>query len=116
MGRGTSCRWANAAALDRICCRCYADRILWRPAAVSRSGAIGLFQVMPFHFHQVKTPITPIQCLTRYGLFIPFACKRWGKCPAALAGYMAVFGVIARGEGTWAAADETLCLLWRADL
>ena len=57
-------RWANDHSLDpNLAAVVMQIESCGDPQAVSRSGAMGLFQVMPFHFHRGENPITPIQML-----------------------------------------------------
>lgn len=74
------------------------------PTALSRSGAMGLFQVMPFHFAAGDDPYDPDTNALR-GLSYLGRSLRTGAGDArlALAGYNGGIGVIGRGEWSWAA-------------
>lgn len=74
------------------------------PRARSSAGALGLFQVMPFHFAQGEDPLDP-EVNARRGLTylrraLDLAHGDFGR---ALAGYNGGHGVIDRDPSTWAA-------------
>lgn len=100
-------RWANEASLDpNLVAVVMQIESCGDPNAVSRSGAIGLFQVMPFHFHISDDPFDP-NTNARRGLdYLSRSLEVAGGDPRlALAGYNGGIGVISRGEWTW--HDET---------
>ena len=72
------------------------------PRAVSSAGAMGLFQVMPFHFHTTDDPYLP-ETNARRGLdYLARALERaGGNTRLALAGYNGGIGLIGRAEWTW---------------
>lgn len=74
------------------------------PRALSRSGAMGLFQVMPYHFAPGEDPYDPATNARR-GL--NYLRRAWqaagGDVRLALAGYNGGIGVIGRDESTWPA-------------
>lgn len=70
--------------------------------ALSRSGAIGLFQVMPFHFAETDSPFDPDTNARRGLAYLAQSLERAGGDPRlALAGYNGGVGIIGRGEWTW---------------
>jgi soluble lytic murein transglycosylase-like protein len=72
--------------------------------ALSRSGAIGLFQVMPFHFSETDSPFDPDTNARRGLAYLAQSLARAGGDPRlALAGYNGGIGVISRGEWSWSA-------------
>lgn len=72
--------------------------------ALSRSGAIGLFQVMPFHFAATDSPFDPDTNARRGLSYLAKSLERAGGDPRlALAGYNGGIGVISRGESGWPA-------------
>lgn len=72
--------------------------------ALSGSGAIGLFQVMPFHFSSTDSPFDPDTNARRGLAYLAQSLARAGGDPRlALAGYNGGIGVIGRGEWTWPA-------------
>jgi hypothetical protein len=74
------------------------------PLARSRSGAMGLFQVMPFHFYSTDDPYDPDTNATRGLDYLRRSLETsLGEARLAFAGYNGGIGVIARGEFTWAA-------------
>jgi soluble lytic murein transglycosylase-like protein len=74
------------------------------PLARSRSGAMGLFQVMPFHFYSTDNPYDPDTNAARGLDYLRRSLQTsLGDARLAFAGYNGGIGVIARGEFTWAA-------------
>lgn len=72
--------------------------------ATSRSGAMGLFQVMPFHFSTIDSPYDPDTNARRGLAYLSQSLQRAaGDARLALAGYNGGIGVIGRGEWTWSA-------------
>jgi len=73
------------------------------PLARSRAGAIGLFQVMPFHFDALDNPYDPATNAARGLTYLRKALERAdGKYSLALAGYNGGIGVVGRSESLWA--------------
>jgi soluble lytic murein transglycosylase-like protein len=74
------------------------------PSTSSTAGALGLFQVMPFHFQSDEDPFHP-QVNARRGL--TYLRRSWelagGDPRLALAGYNGGHGVIPRGPDQWPA-------------
>jgi soluble lytic murein transglycosylase-like protein len=74
------------------------------PRATSRSGAMGLFQVMPFHFATSDSPYQPDTNALRGLNYLKRSLENaGGNARLALAGYNGGIGVISRGEWSWAA-------------
>lgn len=72
--------------------------------ALSSSGAIGLFQVMPFHFSVHDSPFDPDTNARRGLAYLAQSLQRaGGDARLALAGYNGGIGVIGRGEWAWSA-------------
>ncbi len=73
------------------------------PSIRSSAGALGLFQVMPFHFTKEEDPLDP-QTNARRGLsYLAQALNlSKGQIDLALAGYNGGHGVIDRDPNTWA--------------
>ena len=101
-------RWANAASLDpNLAAVVMQIESCGDPQAVSRSGAMGLFQVMPFHFHRGENSYNPdTNALRGLNYLSRSLATGGGNARLALAGYNGGIGVIARGEGTWAAETK----------
>jgi len=96
-------RWANAASLDpNLAAVVMQIESCGDPQALSRSGAIGLFQVMPFHFHRGENGYHPETNALRGLNYLSRALEKGGGNPRlALAGYNGGIGVISRSEWTW---------------
>lgn len=96
-------RWANAAAVDpNLAATVMQIESCGDPRATSRSGAMGLFQVMPFHFHFGENPYSPeTNALRGLGYLTRSLEKAGGDARLAMAGYNGGIGVIARGEWLW---------------
>lgn len=77
------------------------------PRARSRAGAMGLFQVMPFHFTLNDDPYDPdTNALRGLGYLSRSLQAAGGDARLALAGYNGGIGVIARAEWTWPAETQ----------
>lgn len=98
-------RWATAANVDpNLAAVVMQIESCGDPRATSRSGAMGLFQVMPFHFSAGEDPYEPdTNALRGLGYLRRSLDKAGGNARLALAGYNGGIGVISRGEWTWAA-------------
>ncbi len=76
------------------------------PNIRSGSGAIGLFQVMPFHFVQGDDPNNPATNALRGLVYLSGSLElSHGQFDLALAGYNGGHGLISRGVDEW--PDET---------
>ena len=98
-------RWANAASLDpNLLAVVMQIESCGDPRAISRAGATGLFQVMPFHFHLGENPFNPETNALRGASYLSRSLQAArGDARLALAGYNGGVGVIARGESSWSA-------------
>lgn len=96
-------RWANAASVDpNLAATIMQIESCGDPRATSRSGAMGLFQVMPFHFHFGENPYDPeTNALRGLGYLSHSLEKGGGNARLAMAGYNGGVGVIARTEWLW---------------
>ncbi len=105
-------RWASASSLDpNLVAVVMQIESCGDPRAISRSGAIGLFQVMPFHFHITDNPFDPDTNALRGLDYLSRSLEKAGGNPRlALAGYNGGHGVIARGEWSWAAETHRYVL------
>jgi len=101
-------RWAAASSLDpNLVAVIMQIESCGDPRARSRSGAMGLFQVMPFHFTVTDNPYDPDTNALRGLAYMARSLQAAnGDAHLALAGYNGGLGVIARAEWTWPA--ETL--------
>jgi soluble lytic murein transglycosylase-like protein len=98
-------RWAAASNLDpNLAAVVMQIESCGDPRATSRAGAMGLFQVMPYHFAAGENPYAPdINALRGLGYLKRSLDAAGGNARLALAGYNGGIGVISRGEWTWAA-------------
>jgi soluble lytic murein transglycosylase-like protein len=98
-------RWANAASLDpNLLAVVMQIESCGDPRALSRAGAMGLFQVMPFHFHLGENPFNPDTNALRGTSYLSRSLQTAnGDARLALAGYNGGIGVISRGEWSWSA-------------
>lgn len=77
------------------------------PTIVSSAGALGLFQVMPFHFEEGENPLDPNINAHRGLSYLSRALElTGGDVELALAGYNGGHGVVDWERGSW--AYETL--------
>lgn len=96
-------RWAHATSLDpNLAATVMQIESCGDPHALSRSGAMGLFQVMPFHFYFGENGFDP-EINAQRGLdYLARSLQTAGGVPRlALAGYNGGIGVITRGEWAW---------------
>jgi soluble lytic murein transglycosylase-like protein len=100
---GDIIRWANAAALDpNLVSVIMQIESCGDPRAHSSVGAMGLFQVMPFHFRFGENAYDPDTNALRGLNYLARSLQAAnGDARLALAGYNGGIGVIARYEWTW---------------
>jgi len=98
-------RWAAAAGLDpNLAAVVMQIESCGDPRATSRAGAMGLFQVMPYHFEAGENPYQPDTNALRGLDYLKRSLDTaGGNARLALAGYNGGIGVISRGEWSWAA-------------
>lgn len=101
-------RWANAASVDpNLAAVVMQIESCGDPRALSRSGAIGLFQVMPFHFRLGDNPFNPeINAVRGLNYLSRSLAAGSGNARLALAGYNGGIGVISRSEWNWPAETK----------
>ena len=81
------------------------------PDAISSAGAMGLFQVMPFHFTAWDNPFDPDTNARRGMAYLQRSLIAAGGDPGlALAGYNGGISIISKPQSQW--ADETLRYLY----
>lgn len=97
-------RWAAAAGLDpNLAATVMQIESCGDPRALSRAGATGLFQVMPYHFTAGENPYDPDTNAYRGLNYLSRSLtKAGGNIRLTLAGYNGGVGVIERPESTWA--------------
>lgn len=77
------------------------------PRAVSSAGAMGLFQVMPFHFHITDDPYSPNTNALRGLNYLARSLEAAnGDARLAMAGYNGGISIIHRSEWTWPAETK----------
>ena len=105
-------RWANAASVDpNLAAVVMQIESCGDPQALSRSGAMGLFQVMPFHFHRGENGFNPETNALRGMNYLSRSLSTGGGNPRlALAGYNGGIGVISRSEWAWPAETKRYVL------
>jgi soluble lytic murein transglycosylase-like protein len=101
-------RWANASSLDpNLVAVILQIESCGNPSARSGAGAMGLFQVMPFHFHFGENPYNPETNALRGLSYLARSLQASnGNARLALAGYNGGIGVISRYEWTWQAETK----------
>jgi soluble lytic murein transglycosylase-like protein len=97
--------WANASSLDpNLVAVVMQIESCGDPFARSSAGAMGLFQVMPFHFQAGENPYQPdINAQRGLDYLARSLNASQGNIRLALAGYNGGIGIITRGEWSWSA-------------
>ena len=97
--------WAASAGLDpNMVATVMQIESCGDPRALSRAGAMGLFQVMPYHFTLDDDPYRPDTNALRGMAYLQRSLEAAnGNARLAFAGYNGGIGVISRQEYTWAA-------------
>jgi soluble lytic murein transglycosylase-like protein len=106
--RGAIQTWSASAGLDpNLVATVMQIESCGDPLALSRAGAIGLFQVMPFHFTASDDPYNPDTNAARGLAYLKRSLAAAnGDIRLALAGYNGGIGVIGRPESTWASETQ----------
>lgn len=101
-------RWASASNLDpNLVATIMQIESCGDPRATSSAGAMGLFQVMPFHFHAADSPYNPDTNAARGLAYLVRALEAaGGDARLAMAGYNGGISVIHRGEWSWSAQTK----------
>jgi len=101
-------RWAAAAGVDpNLAATVMQIESCGDPRATSSAGAMGLFQVMPFHFYVTDNPYNPDTNAARGLAYLARSLATGSGDPRlAMAGYNGGIGVISRGEWTWSAQTK----------
>lgn len=77
------------------------------PRARSSAGAMGLFQVMPFHFYAIDDPYSPNTNAARGLAYLAKSlATAGGNARLAMAGYNGGIGLIGRAEWSWPAQTK----------
>jgi soluble lytic murein transglycosylase-like protein len=100
--------WAAVAGLDpNLVATVMQIESCGDPQALSRAGAMGLFQVMPFHFTTTDDPYDPDTNAARGMAYLKRSLEKAGGDPRlAMAGYNGGIGVISWSESDWAAETQ----------
>jgi soluble lytic murein transglycosylase-like protein len=100
--------WATAAGLDpNLAATVMQIESCGDPDARSRAGAMGLFQVMPFHFSNEDDPYSPDTNAARGLAYLKRSLEAAnGDARLAFAGYNGGIGMIGRPESSWAAETQ----------
>ncbi len=101
-------KWAAASQLDpNLVATIMQIESCGDPRAKSNAGAMGLFQVMPFHFYAVDDPYNSDTNAIRGLAYLAESLETaGGNSRLAMAGYNGGIGVIARAEWTWPAETK----------
>jgi soluble lytic murein transglycosylase-like protein len=105
-------RWASDASVDpNLAATVMQIESCGDPRATSRSGAMGLFQVMPFHFRFGENPYYPdTNALRGMNYLSRSLAAGSGSARLALAGYNGGIGVISRSEWNWPSETQRYVL------
>ncbi|MDI6770426.1 MAG: transglycosylase SLT domain-containing protein [Anaerolineales bacterium] len=100
--------WAAEAGLDpNLVATVMQIESCGNPLARSSAGAMGLFQVMHFHFYETDNPYDPDTNAVRGMAYLRRSLDAaGGDFRLALAGYNGGISVISRAESTWAAETQ----------
>ncbi|MEN9564755.1 MAG: hypothetical protein RIR73_2999 [Chloroflexota bacterium] len=101
-------RWASASNLNpNLVATIMQIESCGDPLATSSAGAMGLFQVMPFHFYVSDDPYDPETNATRgLNYLVHSLTIANGDARLAMAGYNGGIGVIHRSEWNWHAQTK----------
>ena len=101
-------KWAAASQLDpNLVATIMQIESCGDPRARSSAGAMGLFQVMPFHFYAIDDPYNPDTNAARGLAYLAKSLATGGgNARLAMAGYNGGIGLISRGEWTWPAQTK----------
>jgi soluble lytic murein transglycosylase-like protein len=101
-------KWAAASQLDpNLVAAVMQIESCGDPRARSSAGAMGLFQVMPFHFYAIDNPYNPDTNAARGLAYLARSLATGGgNARLAMAGYNGGIGLIGRAEWTWPAQTK----------
>ncbi|MBI5964886.1 MAG: transglycosylase SLT domain-containing protein [Chloroflexi bacterium] len=101
-------KWAAASQLDpNLVATIMQIESCGDPRARSSAGAMGLFQVMPFHFYAIDDPYNPDTNAARGLAYLTKSlATAGGDARLAMAGYNGGIGVISRAEWNWSAQTK----------
>jgi len=101
-------KWASVSSLDpNLVATIMQIESCGDPRAKSSAGAMGLFQVMPFHFHASDSPYNPdTNALRGLGYLVRSLSAANGNTRLAMAGYNGGISVISKSEYLWSAQTK----------
>ena len=101
-------KWAAASQLDpNLVATIMQIESCGDPRARSSAGAMGLFQVMPFHFYAIDDPYNPDTNAARGLAYLAKSLETGGgNARLAMAGYNGGIGLIGRAEWSWPAQTK----------
>jgi soluble lytic murein transglycosylase-like protein len=101
-------RWAGMHGLDpNVVATVMQIESCGHPDVLSSAGAIGLFQVMPYHFSPGEDPFDPDTNAKRGLAYLVRGLQlSGGKAELALAGYNGGHGVIQQDPSQWSAETQ----------
>ncbi len=101
-------RWAVAAGVDpNLAATVMQIESCGDPRATSSVGAMGLFQVMPFHFRALENPYDPDTNAARGLAYLAKSLASGnGNVRLALAGYNGGIGILQHGDWAWPAQTK----------
>jgi len=100
-------RWAKAWDLDpNLVATVMQIESCGDPRALSRAGAMGLFQVMPYHFNESESPYEPDTNAKRGMAYLRKALDTYQSTRLAFAGYNGGIGTAAKPDSSW--PNETI--------
>lgn len=101
-------RWSELTSLDKVMIATVMQiESCGDPGATSWAGAMGLFQVMPFHFFSTDDPYSPETNAIRGLAYLQKALQASnGDARLAFAGYNGGISVMSAPENSWAAETQ----------
>jgi soluble lytic murein transglycosylase-like protein len=105
---GSISKWASASNLNpNLVATVMQIESCGDPRALSSAGAMGLFQVMPYHFRTSDNPYNPDTNAARGLAYLVRSLEAAnGDARLAMAGYNGGISIIRRGEATWSAQTK----------
>jgi soluble lytic murein transglycosylase-like protein len=101
-------KWASASNLDpNLAATIMQIESCGDPRATSSAGAMGLFQVMPFHFAATDSPYNPdTNALRGLNYLVRSLAAANGNARLAMAGYNGGISIIHKSEYAWSAQTK----------
>jgi hypothetical protein len=95
-------RWANESKIDpNLVATIMQIESCGDPRALSPVGAIGLFQVMPYHFEQTEAPYNPDTNASRGLAYLAASLGTHTDLKLAIAGYNGGINTVSKPESDW---------------